>query len=721
MISSFQTDQIRFRIWMVLFLFIATFTFSCRNKKIYEEPKSFIQKGVLDLRNWDPSGEPKIGLNGEWNFYWNEWIGDPNSLTQFLNDPEKVPLLKPIPKAWQYLEWKDGQNYPTDGYAVYRLKIYLPEEMMNLGLYIPNINSAFELYLDGEKVAGLGKIEREISKIEFDYKYSYVYFENKSKELDLVLFIENYNNVSAGIWDAPRLGTASAIEKIHRENISLDFFLFGALLIMSFFHLSQYFLLKDIYSPLYFGIFCFLGALRVLSINERLLAEFLNFYIVLRIEYSTVFLGILFYIFFVNSLFPKEFNPKIFFGIKIFFFLGSFLALFSPFVVYNWFTYYSLYFLLIPPVYSFYVSIKAIRKKREGAKIFLAGNLVFILAMVLDVLVALDIIIFPYIASIGMLSFVISQALILAQRYTKSFKNLQFASKQLLEKHRSQLRKNKELIALKNSLEAKVLERTQDLEKTNLLIEEELLKSEKLLQNILPRQIAKELKEKGSTSPVLYERVSVLFTDFKGFTRISETMTPTELTKELDACFSQFDNICDRYNLEKLKTIGDSYMCAGGIPKKNNTNPIDIVMAALEIQAFMNQMKDIKEMLGLPYWQLRLGIHTGPLIAGVIGEKKFAYDVWGDTVNLASRMESSGEIEKVNISGITYELIKDFFDCEYRGKIKAKNKGEIDMYYVKNLKDDLVVHNEKLESSGMDKNRVLTPNSKFWKMYAEYW
>lgn len=198
-------------------------------------------------------------------------------------------------------------------------------------------------------------------------------------------------------------------------------------------------------------------------------------------------------------------------------------------------------------------------------------------------------------------------------------------------------------------------------------------------------------------------------------------MTPTELTKELDACFSQFDNICDRYNLEKLKTIGDSYMCAGGIPKKNNTNPIDIVMAALEIQAFMNQMKDIKEMLGLPYWQLRLGIHTGPLIAGVIGEKKFAYDVWGDTVNLASRMESSGEIEKVNISGITYELIKDFFDCEYRGKIKAKNKGEIDMYYVKNLKDDLVVHNEKLESSGMDKNRVLTPNSKFWKMYAEYW
>ena len=237
--------------------------------------------------------------------------------------------------------------------------------------------------------------------------------------------------------------------------------------------------------------------------------------------------------------------------------------------------------------------------------------------------------------------------------------------------------------------------------------ERERQKSEKLLLNILPEEVAKELKEKGYTEPVLYDSVSVLFTDFKGFTQIAENMTPTELITELDGCFRQFDLLTERYNMEKLKTIGDSYMCVGGIPKCNKTNSVDAVLVALEIQAFMNEMNRIKKMQGHPYWELRVGIHTGPLVAGVIGQKKFAYDVWGDTVNTASRMESSGTPNRINISGSTFELIKEFFDCEYRGKVNAKNKGEVDMYYVLGIKDMLRVENEEIYS----------PNEEFWKMY----
>ncbi|PJZ38458.1 guanylate cyclase [Leptospira levettii] len=214
-------------------------------------------------------------------------------------------------------------------------------------------------------------------------------------------------------------------------------------------------------------------------------------------------------------------------------------------------------------------------------------------------------------------------------------------------------------------------------------------KSESLLLNILPVDVARELKQNGVSKPKHFRSATVCFTDFEGFTKIAETLSPTELVEELDRCFSYFDSLMERHNLEKLKTIGDSYMFVGGIPKPNKTHAIDCVLAALEIQAFMNQMKEIKEGQGFPYWQLRLGIHSGELIAGVIGDKKFAYDVWSDTVNTASRCESSGMTGKINISAETYALVKDFFQCEYRGEIPAKHKGQIQMYFVEGLLPEL--------------------------------
>ncbi len=213
-------------------------------------------------------------------------------------------------------------------------------------------------------------------------------------------------------------------------------------------------------------------------------------------------------------------------------------------------------------------------------------------------------------------------------------------------------------------------------------ISKEKQRSEELLLNILPSETAEELKQYGEAKAKNYDMVTVLFTDFKGFTMIAEKLTPQQLVNEINYCFKEFDRIIGRYNVEKIKTIGDAYMCAGGLPIANTHNPVDVVKAGLDIQQFMETYKKEKQEKGELFFDIRIGIHTGPVVAGIVGIKKFAYDIWGDTVNIASRMESSGEVGKVNISGTTYELVKEQFACTHRGKIEAKNKGEIDMYFV---------------------------------------
>ena len=207
-------------------------------------------------------------------------------------------------------------------------------------------------------------------------------------------------------------------------------------------------------------------------------------------------------------------------------------------------------------------------------------------------------------------------------------------------------------------------------------------RSDELLLNILPEETAEELKATGTAKAKSYEMVSVLFTDFKNFTLASEKLSPEELVKEIDYCFSAFDNIISNLGLEKIKTIGDAYMCASGLPVIDEKHAEKIVRAGLLMQEFIAQNKKVRQEKNQIYFELRCGIHSGPVVAGVVGTKKFAYDIWGDTVNTASRMESSGEIGKVNISGTTYELVKNEFNYTHRGKIEAKNKGQIDMYFV---------------------------------------
>jgi class 3 adenylate cyclase len=222
------------------------------------------------------------------------------------------------------------------------------------------------------------------------------------------------------------------------------------------------------------------------------------------------------------------------------------------------------------------------------------------------------------------------------------------------------------------------------IKKTNRIIEEERNRSDSLLLNILPEETAHELKQSGKVRAKRFESVTVLFTDFEGFTQYAEKLSPEKLVESVDFYFSKFDAIIEKYGLEKIKTVGDAYMCAGGLPFPTSDHANKMVLAAFEIAEFVTESKRWNT-LNQTRFEIRIGISTGPVVAGVVGTKKFAYDIWGDTVNIASRMESNSVPGKINISESTYDIIKGSFECEYRGEIEVKNKGMMKMYFVNNL------------------------------------
>ncbi len=254
----------------------------------------------------------------------------------------------------------------------------------------------------------------------------------------------------------------------------------------------------------------------------------------------------------------------------------------------------------------------------------------------------------------------------------------------LLEQQRASLQRmtdelrdaNHELQAQADQLNEKHLELSREKERTD-----------ELLHNILPEVVAHQLK-KGKKKPKRHKSVTVMFADFKGFTKICKKLEPVEIVDRLDELFSEFDKIIEKHFVEKIKTIGDAYMCAGGMPMKNNSHHVNIVMAALEIQKFLFEYNKPRMLNKQTVWECRIGIHSGEVFAGVVGQRKFAYDIWGDTVNLAARMETAGAVNSVNISETTYEFVKDYFECIPRGEIEVKNIGKVNMYFVTGLKPE---------------------------------
>lgn len=246
-----------------------------------------------------------------------------------------------------------------------------------------------------------------------------------------------------------------------------------------------------------------------------------------------------------------------------------------------------------------------------------------------------------------------------------------------------------------------------ELSKAKSEVEAEKAKSDRLLLNILPEPVAEELKRTNHVEAVHYHSVTIMFADVKGFTQIADKMQPHDLISALNDHFSAFDDIIARHKVEKLKTIGDAYMCAGGLPEANRTHPLDVCLAALEIQNFMRRRHRDRQAQNLPVWELRVGLHTGPVMAGVIGKSKFAYDVWGRTANLASRLEAAGETFRVCVSRQTYERVKDYFEFVERGRLAVKNMEPVEMFYITRLKPEFA----------QDRDGCV-PNAEFQRRYA---
>lgn len=255
---------------------------------------------------------------------------------------------------------------------------------------------------------------------------------------------------------------------------------------------------------------------------------------------------------------------------------------------------------------------------------------------------------------------------------------IDFEPKDLEPKQKEAIRKLTRQAVTQLELRRKLAE----LENVQSALSEEKQRADELLLNILPAHISDELKTQGRVTPRYYDSATILFSDFKGFTGLAERNEPRALIDELDRHFSAFDDIIERHGLEKLKTIGDAYMCAGGIPEKNHTHPVNACTAALEMQTYMTRANLKREQMGLAPWELRIGIHTGGVMAGVVGKRKFTYDIWGDAVNTASIMETLGEPGRITVSESTYSHIGDHFDVEYQGEFTAKEKDNLKTYFL---------------------------------------
>ena len=681
---------------ITLLLFFLLTLFQCAPPANQKKPPVAV-KGVLDLRpsatlgnqGWDFEKGGIVSLDGEWEFYWEEFLDPTNVVGAEYIQPlhEKINYIS-VPNSWNGHNVSSDGDIPKiidgDGHATYRIR-FLTKQTSDLSIQLPTMGTAYKLFINGKLITTVGQIGITPEESKPDYKVQVVRIpEVISGEYEFIFHISNFNYKQGGIWYPIPIGLDRDIVKEREKNLFVDIFLAGSLLIMGLYHLGLFSVKRKDSSALWFGLICILVSIRTLLTGEfYLYTLFPNFPFNLgvKLEYLAFYLGIPFFILYLREIFPED-SPKFpILVIQISSYLLLIPVVFFPPRIFTHTVLAMELIAIISILFGVYIFIRAISKGREGAKSFLAGSIFLIFAMINDILHTNLIIYTGFYTPTGLFIFIFSQAFLLSARFAKAFTQVE---------------------DLSENLERKVIERTEQLNQANKTIEVALQKSDKLLLNILPEEV-EELKEKGLVTPVLFESTSIMFTDFKGFTQIAEGMTPQELIKELDDCFSQFDRITERYNLEKLKTIGDSYMCAGGIPKVNATHAIDSCLAALEIQSFMNQMKALKQEIKVPYWELRLGIHSGPVMAGVVGEKKFAYDIWGDTVNTASRMESSGTAGRINISYATYEHVKDFFECEYRGEVSAKNKGKVKMYYLNRI-------NKEYSKDELG----LVPNEKFW-------
>lgn len=599
--------------------------------------------------------------------------------------------------SWKEISKADSEKYPK----IYWQRYYFKVDSSLVGKPVVmriQQNGASEIYLDGKKIDVLGKIDLKNPQ--------YVMKNNNPK---IITISDTLTHVlSVRIQPVPKEKLSSIVsfggnnfymfftlasdyfpETLDQDKsfYSIIMLITGIFMALGFIHLLLYIFYRNAIYNLFFGIYNL-----SIAAMSFLLIKFYQMVDPTIIVSTTFWFYLSFAAFcfslsaFVNTLFGKR--KLRFYILSIFPILGVCLFYFSSELA----SAFLLLYMLYVTFESFFLILRAMWRREKSAFIVGGGILVFFLAIVVFLI---SLVLnggsfnedsrflseyFPQILLVILFSFPVSISAYLAWQFAATNIGLE---KQLTEVNRlsdltlqQEIEKQQILQDQNEVLEKQVEERTSELQL-------EKQKSEDLLLNILPQEVAEELKEKGSSKAHYYDEVSVLFTDFVSFTRKSEEIGAEAMLKELNECFTAFDMIMEKHNLEKIKTIGDAYLAVSGLPQEDPRHAQNAVFAAIDILNFIeNRKKESKNTL-----DIRIGINSGSLIAGIVGVKKFAYDIWGDTVNTAARMEQNSDVGKINISETTYNLVKEEVACFHRGKIETKGKGAMEMYFVEGLKN----------------------------------
>lgn len=603
-------------------------------------------------------------------------------------------------KSYSDKNWDNCINsghLPNDfnGKAWFRFTFYCDSNLINKPLSISvNHFGASEIYLDGLKLIKYGTVSDSLNSIyEYPQGVPFIFFIKdtgihvfaiKYVNFNSIKNFKTYNNDFNG-FDFTIENANSGINIKLDNSIAITFFsimLSSIFMIFGLLHLFLFLYDTKAISNIYLSLFMFSIATLFFFLFLSFNSNTPNLLIVSRFMLNSILcFSFIMLSEFLNTLFKTK--NKIRFYIVL---ISAVISIILNLLGINLYKIISILLFLFVSFESVFIIFSAIKNKVKGVKIIGFGTLFtlsyFIFLIILIIVnndnlefndsTFLGTIVLIY-GALAIVSIPFSITLYMGWNFANINKNLALQIKQtelLSQKNIEQEQEKVKLISSQNEqLEIKVSERTKELSL-------EKKKSDDLLLNILPLDIAEELKIKGESNAKLYDNVSVLFTDFVDFTKVGEKLSPKSLVEELNFYFTAFDHIIIKHGLEKIKTIGDAYMAVCGMPNEDNKHALKTINASIEIIEFVNQQKEKKGQ-----FDIRIGINSGPVVAGIIGVKKFAYDIWGDTVNTAARMEQNSEAGKINISGSTYELVKDHFKCSYRGKINAKNKGDIDMFF----------------------------------------
>ncbi len=665
---------------------------SCLYDNTASMPKA--KNGVLDAEGLFSKKPVSLYLDGEWEFFPNELLSPGELASRQATQTQLSPGL-----------WRTKGDKPQIRTATYRLKVVNHDLPPVFSVRNHQIFSAFRLFLNGEEILNNGEVSYTRQGEEPCYHPRTVSVYTQADTLEFILHVSNHHYRKGGIAESIIIGKVSCLLRNNLAGTGFDFFLTGSLLIMAIYYVSLSFIFRKERSSLFFSIFIFISIIRILVTGQRLLLFMfpsMTWDTMLRLEYGTFYIAPVFFILFFNAIFKEEvkiYAVNLVLAISGFFTL---MVLFTPVSLFTRTLPYYQFYILILGLFLLYWLWKARRNNKEGALVLLLGIIVLFATLLHDMMFAYGSLRGSEIFPAGLFIFILCQSYVISLKFSSinkenqqlwgelDYKNqnlellVRDRTQELVEQRNLLQKTNDELEKKKETLS----NQGRNLEVINEMLDREREKSDRLLLNVLPQHIAEELKLYGKSMAHSYPQVSVLFVDFVRFSDISESIDASELLKQLHFYFAGFDDIAKKFNLEKIKTIGDAYMCAGGLHEDADESHVrNTVLAALEMSLFIRNIREEREMLGDLWLDCRIGIHTGPVIAGVVGKTKFAFDIWGPTVNIAKRMEAACEPGKVNVSEFTYNFIRDEFVCKSRGLISMKHKKNMQMFYVAGLKE----------------------------------